>query len=141
QPIDIGGWWLSDDRGTLQKFQIPSPAILPPHGFAVFFESQFTNRNIAAIPFALSSHGDEVVLSAASNNALTGYRTSVKFGAADNAVSFGRYVTSDGREEFVAMSAHTLGMDDPSSVQQFRTGTGASNAYPRVGPVVISEIM
>ena len=26
-------------------------------------------------------------------------------------------------------------------MEQFRTGTGASNAYPKVGPVVISEIM
>jgi hypothetical protein len=50
-------------------------------------------------------------------------------------------VTSDQREEFVAMSARTFGVDDPETVEEFRNGTGASNAYPRVGPVVISEIM
>jgi hypothetical protein len=141
QPVNISGWWLSDDKSTLQKYQIPFPTILPANGFTVIYEAHFTNRVEAAIPFALSSHGDEVVLSAATNNTLTGYRTGVKFGAADNAVSFGRYLTSDGREEFVPMSAHTFGMDDPSSVQQFRTGTGATNAYPEVGPVIISEIM
>ncbi|HXJ73951.1 MAG TPA: lamin tail domain-containing protein, partial [Candidatus Dormibacteraeota bacterium] len=141
QPIDISGWWLSDDNSTLQKYQIPSGTILAPFGFAVFYESQFTNRSLAAIPFALSSHGDETVLSAASNNILTGYRTSVKFDAADNGVSFGRYLDSLGREQFVAMSARTFGVDDPSTVDQFRQGTGASNAYPRVGPIVIGEIM
>jgi hypothetical protein len=141
QPIDVGGWWLSDDPGTLQKYRIPYSTVLPAHGFLVLYENQFTNRELAAIPFALSSRGDEVVLAAATNNVLTGWRTLVKFGAADSAVSFGRYVTSDHREEFVAMSARTFGVDDPGTVEEFRQGTGASNAYPRVGPVVISEIM
>ncbi len=141
QDIDISGWWLSDDKGTLQKYQIPSPTLLPANGFVVIYEYQFTNRELAAIPFALSSQGDEVVLAAAANDTLTGWRRHVKFGAAANGVSFGRYITSDNREEFVAMSARTFGFDDPASVEEFRTGHGAPNAYPRVGPVVISEIM
>jgi hypothetical protein len=139
--IDVGGWWLSDDNSELRKYQIPSPTIVPANGFVVIYETVFTNAEFAASPFALSSQGDEVVLSAATNNALTGFRAAVDFGAAANAVSFGRYVTSDGREEFVAMSAHTFGADDPGSVAEFRTGTGTNNAYPKVGPIVISEVM
>ncbi|HKQ37223.1 MAG TPA: lamin tail domain-containing protein, partial [Verrucomicrobiae bacterium] len=141
QPIDISGWWLSDDNGTLMKYQIPSTTVVPANGFTVIYENQFTNRELAAIPFALSSGGDEVVLSAATNGALTGYRAAVQFGNAANGVSFGRYVTSDGREEFVAMTEHTFGVSDPGSVEEFRTGGGATNTYPRVGPIVISEIM
>ena len=141
QPIDISGWWLSDDKGALQKYQIPGPAILPAHGFLVFYENAFSNKNYASMPFSLSSKGDEAVLCASSNNALTGWRTSVSFGAAQNGVSFGRYLTSVGKEEFVSMSARTFGVDDPASQEQFRTGTGLPNAYPAVGPVVISEIM
>ena len=140
-PVDISGWWLSDDPGALRKYQIPSPTIVPANGFAVIYESAFTNAELAAVPFALSSHGDEVVLSAFANNALTGYRALVDFGAADNGVSFGRHVTSDGRVEFVALVAHTFGADDPDTVEEFRQGAGATNAAPRVGPVVISEIM
>jgi hypothetical protein len=141
QPIDVGGWWLSDDNGTLQKYQIPSPTVVPANGFLVIYETVFTNAETAAVPFALSSHGDEVVLSAAANNALTGYRAAVRFGAAASGVSFGRYVTSDQREEFVPMSARTFGVDDPGSVEEFRQGTGRPNTAPSVGPVVISEIM
>jgi hypothetical protein len=143
QPLDISGWWLSDDPSTPQKFQIPSPTILPPRGFVVFYQSQFNNRDLpnVAIPFAFSAEGDEAVLSQAVGNNLTGWRTQVRFGPADPGVSFGRYLTSDGRTEFVAMSRRTFGVDDPASVEEFREGTGASNAYPRVGPVVISEIM
>ncbi len=140
-PIDVGGWWLSDDNGTLQKYQIPSPTVIPANGFAVIYETVFTNNVFAAIPFALSSKGDEVVLSASTNGALTGWRARQDFGAQANGVSFGRHVTSDQREEFVAMSGRTFGKDDAGSVEEFRTGTGASNTYPRVGPVVISEIM
>jgi hypothetical protein len=141
QPVDLGGWWLSDDEGTLRKYQIPSPTVVPAHGFTVIYEIVFTTRETAAVPFALSSQGDEVVLSAYANNAFTGWRTKVDFGAADNGVSFGRHLTSDGREEFVAQSARSFGVDDPGSVAEFRTGTGQTNAYPRMGPVVISEIM
>jgi hypothetical protein len=32
-------------------------------------------------------------------------------------------------------------VNNPASLQQFRAGTGAPNAYPLVGPVVINEIM
>jgi len=32
-------------------------------------------------------------------------------------------------------------VNNPASVDQFRTGTGAANPYPLVGPIVINEIM
>ena len=140
-PVNIGGWWLSDDPGTLRKYQIPAGTTVPANGFVVIYETVLTNAEFTTIPFALSSHGDEVVLSAAAGDALTGFRAMMRFGAADNGVTFGRHVTTDGRVEFVAQAARTLGVDDPANVEQFRTGTGAANSAPRVGPVVISEIM
>jgi hypothetical protein len=71
---------------------------------------------------------------------LTGYRTWEEFGAAANGIPFGRYLASDG-PVFVPLSRHTFGMDRPTSVAAFRLGTGATNAYPLVGPLIISEIM
>jgi hypothetical protein len=41
----------------------------------------------------------------------------------------------------VALSQRTFGADNPATLTQFRTGAGATNAYPLVGPVVINEIM
>ncbi len=139
--VDVGGWWLSDDDGALTKYQIPAPNIIPPGGYLVVYENALTNAETAAIPFGLSSLGDEVVLSASTNGRLTGWRARVDFGASANGVSFGRYVSSDGQAQFVALRATTFGADDPGSVEEFRTGRGAANAAPRVGPVVISEIM
>ncbi|HXJ72705.1 MAG TPA: immunoglobulin domain-containing protein, partial [Candidatus Dormibacteraeota bacterium] len=87
-------------------------------------ESQFNSGPAA---FTLNSAGEEVWLFSADATAhLTGYVHGHRFGAAEDGVSFGRYVTSDGREHFVAQTSRSL---------------GAANSGPRVGPVIISEIM
>ena len=122
--VEIGGWFLTDDLHAPKKYRIPSPTRIEPNGFAVFSEAQFNNGPTA---FALGSDGDEVWLfSGDANTNLTGYYHGFAFGAAQNGVSFGRYLNSQGAEHFVAQSANSL---------------GSSNALPKVGPVVISEIM
>src|SRR5204863_4142059 len=60
--------------------------------------------------------------------------------AAENGVSFGRFVNSQTNADFVAMAQRTFGVDNPTSVAQFRTGTGLANSAPKVGPIVINEI-
>ena len=140
-PVNLGGWFLSNDKANFRKYRIPDPFVVPPSGFRVLYEYQFGD---AASPTAFtfnSAHGDGAILSQADNlGNLTGYRAQVKFGAAENGVSLGRYQTSVGLE-FVALSARTFGQDDPATVADFRTGQGLPNAAPRVGPVAISEIM
>ncbi len=123
--VNIGGWWLTDDFNTPQKFRIPDNTMILASGFRVFTEADF---NPGGAGFALSSDGDEVWLfSADAPGNLTGYVHGHDFGAADDRVSFGRYVTSQGEEHFVASR---LG---------FTLGT--ANAGPLVGPLVINEIM
>ncbi len=139
--IDISGWYLSDSKGDPFRFRIPDGTVIASGGFVVFYENQFNPDGGRPPSFALSSaHGDDVFLfTADSAGNLTGYRTSVKFGAAENPVSFGRYNTSV-KTDFTAMSQRTFGVDSPSSLAEFRTGKGLSNAYPKVGPIVINEI-
>jgi hypothetical protein len=141
-PLDLGGWFLSDNESQPKKFRIPDGTVVPANGFQVFYQYQFDPAAGAANSFALdSAHGDSVYLSeadAAGN--LTGHRAAASFGAAENGVSFGRY-TSSVAVEFVAMRQRTLGMDAPANLTQFRTGAGLTNAYPKVGPVVINELM
>ena len=40
-PIDVGGWYLSNSRDLLAKFQIPGGVIIPAGGYAVIYEYQF----------------------------------------------------------------------------------------------------
>jgi CotH kinase protein/Lamin Tail Domain/Immunoglobulin I-set domain len=124
EPVNIGGWFLSDDFNTPKKFRVPDGTVIEAGAYHVFTEADF---NPGGLGFALSSDDDEVWLfSADAAGNLTGYVHGFTFGAAEDGVTFGRYVTSDGREHFVAQATPTLGF---------------ANAGPRVGPVVISEIM
>jgi hypothetical protein len=145
--VDISGWYLSDSKSNLRKFLIPGGTRIPARGYVVFYEYQFNDPNYRLAAFALNSaHGDEVYLSAVGANAtLTGYRASAKFGAAANGVSLGRFPTSAG-VDFVAMRQLSFGTSvtaggPTNQITLFRTGQGASNSYPLVGPIVISEIM
>lgn len=122
-PVDISGWYLTDDFRTPLKFRIPNDTVLAPHGYRVFTEADF---NAGGNGFALGSDGDAVWLfSADGAGRLTGYHHGFSFGAAENGVTFGRHVLSTGEEKFVAQSASSL---------------GGNNVGPRVGPVVINEI-
>jgi hypothetical protein len=141
--VDLSGWFLTDNENDPKRFRIPDGTILEPYGSLVFYEYQI-NPDFTGLPpyFSLSSsQGDEVFLFTADQNGnLSGFRTGVSFGAAESAVSFGQHLTSVG-PDFTALSARTFGADNPTTVQEFRSGTGGTNAYPLVGPVVIHEIM
>ncbi len=124
-PVDIGGWFLSDDPALPRKFRIPTGTIIGPAGFLVLSEVDF---NVPGRPgaFSLRGSGDEVLLhSGDTQTNLTGYSHGFAFGASASGVTFGRYVNSVGEEQFPAQSTPT---------------PGAANSGPRVGPIVISEI-
>ncbi|HTL56672.1 MAG TPA: lamin tail domain-containing protein [Candidatus Limnocylindrales bacterium] len=122
--VDLSGWFLTDDRHVALKYRIPNGTSIGPGRYLTFTTNQFgTGTN----GFSLSSTGDQVYLfSGSTKTNLTGYAHGFDFGAAPNGISFGRYVNSQGDEQFVLQSANTL---------------GTNNAYPRVGPIVFAEIM
>ncbi|MHC4206275.1 MAG: lamin tail domain-containing protein, partial [Planctomycetota bacterium] len=128
--IDIGSWFLSDSKDNLLKYRIVNGTTISPNGYLVLYEDlNFGNANDpdSYEPFALSENGERLYLSSAQNDVLTGYRTVEDFGASETGVSFGRYYkSSTGNYNFVAMEENT---------------PGSANSYPKVGPVVISEIM
>ncbi|HMJ65421.1 MAG TPA: lamin tail domain-containing protein, partial [Candidatus Binatia bacterium] len=125
--VDISGWFISDDLTNITKFRIPNGTTIAAGGYVVFDESQFNPTPGTPPSFAFSSKGDEVVLASADlAGNLTGYLDIQDFGASETGVSFGPHVTSTGEEHFVARDHLTL---------------GAANADPKLGPVIISEIM
>ena len=145
--VNIGYWWLSNNKFNPKKYQIPANTIIPPGGFHVIYEKDFNNSNLLVQPFTFNSaRGDECYLfkGDVAGNVL-GFRKGITFGPALNGVSFGRYVTSDGNVEFVPMPDLSLGTsvragDNPGLLPVFRTGTGETNPYPRMGPIAINEI-
>ena len=99
------------------------------------------NSGSGAPGFSLdSAEGDQVFLSVGdASGGMTGQQTFVKFGALKNGVSVGRVQTSIGFD-FVPLSRRTFGVDNPSSLAEFRLSTGQTNSPARIGPVVITEV-
>ena len=134
QTINIGGWFLSDsnaDDPNIMKYEIPVGTSIDDNDYIVFYEDEtFGNPNADGVHtvFGLSEGGDTVCLRSGVNGVIGGYAASEEFGASASNVAFGRHIKSvlDGGVNFVAMSENT---------------PGEENAYPAVGPVVISEIM
>ena len=127
EPVDLSGWFLTDNRNNPGKFRIPVGTLIKPHEFVLFDEDDFMSHPDSSRAFSLSSLGEEIYLFSANNTgSLTGYMHGFEFGAAENGVSFGRWITSDGEEHFTAQLALTF---------------AEANTGPRVGPIVISEIM
>lgn len=131
QPIDIGGWFLSDSASDLAKYRIPVGTTIAAGGYITFFEdlhfgaaSNDSNRITA---FALSDDGETVYLSSAENDQLTDYRFQEDFGASLLGETQGyHYKTSSDSYNFLPLAQATV---------------NEANAGPRIGPIVISEIM
>ena len=124
--IDIGGWYLSDATGNLQKFQIPLNTVLGAGEYIVFDESNFNPGGGAnETDFALSgTSGDDVWLTVpAGNGGIGAFVDDAHFIASLNGESFGR--VTGAADTFAPMLANTL---------------GGPNSLPRVGPLIISEI-
>jgi hypothetical protein len=124
--VNISGWFISDDFTFPKKYRIPDGRIIPAGGYMVFDENNFNTDPNSPLSFSFSSKGDEAYVFSGDGTNLTGFFHGYEFGAAENGVSFGRYYMSTGAVHFVAQSSRT---------------PGATNALPKVGPVVISEVM
>jgi len=126
--VDIGGWWLTDDAYEPQKYRLPNKTIIGANEYLSLLEDndEAVDNPLSPVSFGnvftLSPRGGVVYLYSPNLR----YRHGFAFGPAEKGVSFGRYVTSTGQEHFPAQTANTL---------------GSANAGPRIGPVVISEIM
>jgi hypothetical protein len=133
--INIGGWFLSDNSRSepnLTKYRIADGTTIDANDYLVFYQdTDFNNPGDPGciVPFGLSENGEKACLSSYldPNGMLTGCRQVESFGASQTNVSLGRYYKpSTGNFNFVAMDYNT---------------PDANNAYPKVGPVVINEIM
>ena len=129
--VNVGGWYLSDSAADLKKYRIADGKKINAYGYVVFREDanfgQFATDPGRITGFAFSENADQVYLSSAEAGVLTGYREVEDFGASYTGVSFGRYFKrSTGNYNFVSMDHVT---------------PGYANAYPKVGPIVINEIM
>lgn len=128
EAMAIGGWFLSNAQSNYCKFILPANTILPARGYAVFDAVHHFNTSggTDTNDFSLDgAHGDNVyLLSTDAQGNLARFMDRVEFGAAANGESFGRWPNGMGR--LYPMLSHTPNLP---------------NSGPRVGPLIISELM
>ncbi len=121
--VDISFWYVSDDRSNLKSYQFPNGSIIEPGGYLVIDENDF---NSSVDGFRLNRSGDNIYLvSGNADGEFTGFEQGWSFGAQYNGTSFGVHTTSEQKKYFVAQTTTTLGF---------------ANSYPRVGPLIITDI-
>ncbi|MGQ9576020.1 MAG: lamin tail domain-containing protein, partial [Thermoguttaceae bacterium] len=137
QAIDIGGWFLSDAKEDLTKYQIAAGTSIQPHGYLVLTEGANFGPGSgdpgSRVPFALSEHGDDLYLCSNASGLAGGYREHVDFGASPNGVPVGLYVKSTGGTDFTLLETPTFGAGP--------NYPGGPNSAAYRGALVINEIM
>lgn len=147
QPIDVGGWFLSNDLADPFRFRIPPGTVVPPRGFRMIYEYQFNPLQPApgrtAFTFGAARGGVVTLLSADSREVPQRWEDVQEFPASPNGVSFGLH--PDGEGPFLLMQRMTLGTGidnsmDPMLLNIFRQGLGGTNAPHALGPIVFRRL-
>jgi len=129
EPVHVGGWLLSDDPGSLRKYEIAMGTWIDPNGYLVLSQDlHFGNGQDPGtlLTFGFSSSGEEICLSSATAGILTGYRQVHMLPGAPRGVANARCENSLGVVDFMLTQANT---------------PGADNTGIQIGPVIISEVM
>jgi hypothetical protein len=123
EPIDIGGWYLSDDNDNLMKYEIAAGTSIPAGGYLVFGETEHFGNDTdpgCREPFGLGKDGETVYLHSGADGVLTGYSEQQEFGPSEPGVTLGRWLNAAGVYEFGPLEKPTPGRE---------------NTGPAVGPV------
>ncbi|MFO7868249.1 MAG: CotH kinase family protein [Bacteroidales bacterium] len=130
--VDIGGWLLCNNASLDSAWTIPANTSIPAKGYITFHEGHYVNGSQTYAndefgqDFSLHYAGDEVYIFAAQNGSASGYSHGFSIEPALPNLSYGEYENSLNEIRVVALSSYT---------------ENAENSSPRIGPVVISDIM
>lgn len=123
--VNIGGWYLSDQREVPQGFRLPPNTVVPAHGYLMLDETVFRTGTTNDLGF--NSLGNDIYLfSASSNGTLTGYGHGFSFMGSERGFTYGLQTNSVGEEFFVPQLWQSL---------------GAPNLGPLLGPAIVTEMM
>lgn len=108
-PIDIGGWYLSDDEGDPTQWVIPEGTVITGHGYLIVWADEDDDQEGLHANFKLSASGETLLLVTADG----GIADQVTFGEQETDVSYARIPNGTG--DFMSTGA-TFGVsNDPVS--------------------------
>lgn len=130
QPINVGGWYLSDSSANRTKYQIAAGTTIAAGGYLVLTDDQ--NYGVGSgdpgmhVGFALPVFGGDLYLASNASGVAGGYREHVNIDVAPVGVSQGLFTKSTGETDFALLQTPTF---------------DTANSVPYVAPVVFNEIM
>jgi hypothetical protein len=114
----LTGLYLGDSYANPLRYAFTNGTQVAPGGYLV--------RQAAQLGFGFSELGSDILLTLASGTNVIRFVDTVDVSAMEREETAGRYTRSDGEVDFTELRA---------------LSKGATNALPRVGPVVFTEIM
>lgn len=128
EKADLDGWYLSDKKKLKKKnaFKIRN-LTLKPHEYHTFRIGEDEEID----DFSLKAAGEAIVLWNDKGDRVD----AITFGTCAHDTSYGRVETSDGRFVLTPLASLTL-----DAAKEGRISSGP-NSKPKIGPVVISEIL
>lgn len=131
--IDLGNWFISDEKDHPDKWKIPEGTTIPANGYLLFRQGHYVdkvmefNKDEFGSAFALAKEGERLYLYSGGLNGKPGHFISdYAFEATLPGVSYGEYVDLAGQTHNVLQKSQT---------------PGAKNLEARQSPVVFSSIM
>lgn len=130
-PVDIGGWRVAKNPGGAgSTYSFPAGTIIQPNQILVVDCDATDGNGVVTIPgdwgTTFSPKSGAIYLLPRVDGTLRAPISGTTFPVSLDGQSFGHYLTSDGRIVFPLERRKTI---------------GSPNAGPRVGPIVITEIM
>ncbi|MGA2068975.1 MAG: lamin tail domain-containing protein, partial [Thermoguttaceae bacterium] len=140
QPINIGGWYVSNNSSDLMEYEIAAGTVIAANGYYVLtqdynFGPPATSDPGRLVPFSLDPDGDTVYLSNNYNGQPGQYQEQQAIPAMPGGYSCGLYTKSDGSTDFTLLETPSFGSLSGT------TYSGAANSVPYVSPLVIDELM
>ncbi|MEA3446125.1 MAG: lamin tail domain-containing protein, partial [Bacteroidota bacterium] len=115
-PVDIGGFYISDDFTDPALYQIPDTypdsTTIAPGGFLVLWADKDEEQGILHVDFKLGAGGEQIILSKQSGG-LTYIIDSLSFNQQNTDTTFGRF--PDGSANWYLMGTTTAGLPNDTS--------------------------
>ena len=122
-PVDLSGYYLTDNPLNLNKWEIPSGSVIPGNGFMIFWADEDSSQGWNHINFKLSGLGEEIYLV----NPGLSIVDSVIFGAQTTDMGYAR--NPNGTGNFVIQSPTFNTFNSATGIED-KKGNSAFQFYP-----------
>jgi len=130
---DISNWFITDERDSAAKWQIPAGNVIPAGGYLVLYEGHYVDEILEyaadefGAAFSISSAGECLYLYSGDGSGIPQeYIGDYEIGATQVNTSFGDYVSASGDK-------HTLQLEELT--------LGSANTAAKKSPVIFSSLM